>query len=772
MVLSTSASAASDAGTYPITPSGAASANYTISFVAGTLTVTPAALTITADDKSKVYGAALPALTVSYSGFVNGDDASSLTSPVVLSTSASAASDAGTYPITPSGAAGANYTISFVAGTLTVTPAALTITADDKSKVYGAALPTLTASYSGFVNGDDASSLTSPVVLSTSASAASDAGTYPITSSAAASANYTISFVAGTLTVTPAALTITAEDKSKVYGAALPTLTASYSGFVNGDTVASLDTPVSLSTTATAASAVGTYPITASGAADANYTISFVAGTLTVTPAALTITADDKSKVYGAALPTLTASYSGFVNGDDASSLTSPVVLSASASAASDVGTYPITPSGAAGANYTISFVAGTLTVTPAALTITADDKSKVYGAALPTLTASYSGLVNGDDASSLTSPVVLSTSASAASDVGTYPITPSGAASANYTISFVAGTLTVTPAALTITADDKSKVYGAALPTLTASYSGFVNGDDASSLTSPVVLSTSASAASDVGTYPITPSGAAGANYTISFVAGTLTVTPAALTITADDKSKVYGAALPTLTASYSGFVNGDTASSLTSPVVLSTSASAASDAGTYPITPSGAASANYTISFVAGTLTVTPAALTITADDKSKVYGAALPTLTASYSGFVNGDTVASLNTPVSLSTTATAASAVGTYPITASGAADANYTISFVAGTLTVGTAALTITADDKTKVYGAALPALTASYSGFVNGDDASSLTSPVVLSTSASAASDAGTYPITPSGAASANYTISFVAGTLTVAPQR
>ena len=45
-----------------------------------------------------------------------------------------------------------------------------------------------------------------------------------------------------------------------------------------------------------------------------------------------------------------------------------------------------------------------------------------------------------------------------------------------------------MTPAALTITADDKSKVYGAALPTLTASYSGFVNGDDASSLTTPVV--------------------------------------------------------------------------------------------------------------------------------------------------------------------------------------------------------------------------------------------------------------------------------------------
>src|SRR5207253_3169893 len=167
-----------------------------------------------------------------------------------------------------------------------------------------------------------------PVSLSTTATAGRAVGAYPIVASGAADANYTISFAAGTLPVTPAALTITADDKSKVYGAALPALTASYSGFVNGDTASDLATPVSLSTTATATSAVGPYPITASGAADANYTISFVAGTLTVTPAALTIRADDKSKVYGVALPGLTANYSGFVNGDTASDLATPVSLS------------------------------------------------------------------------------------------------------------------------------------------------------------------------------------------------------------------------------------------------------------------------------------------------------------------------------------------------------------------------------------------------------------------------------------------------------------
>src|SRR5207244_7014565 len=114
-------------------------------------------------------------------------------------------------------------------------------------------------------------------------------------------------------------------------------------GFVNSDTVASLNTPLSLTTTATASSAVGTYPIVASGASDANYTISFVSGTLTVTPAVLTIRTDDKSKVYGVALPALTASYSGFVNGDTASDLDTPVSLSTTATATSAVGTYPIT---------------------------------------------------------------------------------------------------------------------------------------------------------------------------------------------------------------------------------------------------------------------------------------------------------------------------------------------------------------------------------------------------------------------------------------------
>ncbi len=85
-------------------------------------------------------------------------------------------------------------------------------------------------------------------------------------------------------TVDPAPLTITANNQTMIYGTALPTLTASYAGFVNGDTPASLTTLPTLTTTATTSSPAGSYPITASGAADPNYTISYVPGTLTVTP--------------------------------------------------------------------------------------------------------------------------------------------------------------------------------------------------------------------------------------------------------------------------------------------------------------------------------------------------------------------------------------------------------------------------------------------------------------------------------------------------------
>jgi hypothetical protein len=248
------------------------------------------------------------------------------------------------------------------------------------------------------------------------------------------------------INVLKAPLTITADDKTKTYGQVLPSLTASYSGFVNGDTVSSLSTQPNLSTTATDNSPVGNYTISVGAAASSNYTINFINGTLTVNPALLTITVNSQSKVYGAPVPNLTATFYGFVNGDTVSSLDTQPTLATVASIGSPVGTYPVTVSGASGTNYTMNFVGGTLTVTPAALTITADNQFAFLGAPLPVLTASYFGFVNGDIAASLTVPPTLTTIATNGSPAGTYPIIVDGAVSTNYAITFVNGALTVFP--------------------------------------------------------------------------------------------------------------------------------------------------------------------------------------------------------------------------------------------------------------------------------------------------------------------------------------
>src|SRR5207302_6077586 len=111
----------------------------------------------------------------------------------------------------------------------------------------------------------------------------------------------------------------------------------------------------------------------------------------------------------------------------------------------------------------------------------------------------------------------------------------------------------------------------------------------------------------------------------------------------------------------SYAGFVNGDTPGSLGGTLTFGTAATAASPVGSYPVTPGGLTSGNYTITFVNGNLSVTPAGLTVTANNATKIYGQPNPGFSAGYSGFVNGDTAGSLGGTLTFSTPATTNSPV---------------------------------------------------------------------------------------------------------------
>ena len=353
------------------------------------------------------------------------------------------------------------------------------------------------------------------------------------------------------------------------------------------------------------------------------------------------------------------------------------------------------------------------------------------------------------------------------APSAGNHALVANYAAQNNFLASTATGTLIVNPAVVTITASSGTMTYGGTVPTIAPSYAGFVLGQSSAVLTTPPTCSTTATITSPVGTYPSNCSGAVAANYTFVYAAGVVTINPAALTITASNATMVYGAAVPTITASYAGFVGTDTAASLTTSPTCSTTATSTSPVGTYTSSCTGAVDANYTISYVPGTVTVTAATLTITASNGTMVYGGSSPAITPIYSGFVNNQTSAILAPPPTCSTTATATSNVGSYPSTCSGAAAPNYTINYIAGSVTVGTAPLSITASSAVMAYGGSV-SITPIYGSFVNGQSSTVLTTQPTCSTTATSASPVGSYPSTCAGAVAANYAITYVAGTVTV----
>ncbi len=506
---------------------------------------------------------------------------------------------------------------------------------------------------------------------------------------------YNFSYTFSILTIAPATVTVTADSYSRPYGGANPPLTYSYSGFVNGEDSTVIDTEPTISTLADGSSNAGDYEITLAGGVDDNYEFNYVMGTLTVTKIPLDTKPDTQFRVYGESNPDFTLTYIGFVNGDDASVIDEEPTMETVATEESNVGDYFIEIHSGFDNNYTFDFTYGVLRITKAELAAKADDKAKAYGETNPDLTITYTGLVNDDDASDIDNPPALATVADESSIPGTYAITLTGGDDNNYTITNADGILTVNKAVLTVAADDKEKSYADDNPELTFTYAGFVNGETEADLDEQPTIFTTADAASSAGTYPISLTGGSDSRYDIVLTDGVLTVNPVALEVTAEDKTKVYGEAVPELTYTITGFVAGENESDLSSPVLISTDADESSDAGVHAINVSGAEAINYSINFIAGELSITKATLTATADDQMRGYGESNPDFTVSYDGFVNGDDAAVIDEDPVGSTIATETSDIGTYEILLSGGSDNNYDFTLVSGVLTIGKADQTIT-----------------------------------------------------------------------------
>jgi len=252
------------------------------------------------------------------------------------------------------------------------------------------------------------------------------------------------------------------------------------------------------------------------------------------------------------------------------------------------------------------------LTVSQAPLTVHLLSARRLYGSPNPAFTDTIIGLVNGD-----TVMVNPSTTATPSSPVGSYPITATitGPAAPNYTLTVVPGTLEVAPAQLLLTATSYTSIYGQTPAQPTAfTLKGFVNGDTLSVVTGAPVLSTTVTATTPAGYYPIqTAVGSLTApNYIIvPFVQkGVVHVEKALLTAKANNIVIHQYDPIPAFTYTLTGFVNGDTASVVTGTASMKTDARSQTRPGVYPIyTNKGTLySPNYSFTSVNGTLTILP--------------------------------------------------------------------------------------------------------------------------------------------------------------------
>jgi len=438
------------------------------------------------------------------------------------------------------------------------------------------------------------------------------------------------------------------------------------------------------------------------------------------------------------------------------------------------------------GSNYVVFFtpsLSGAGSATLDALTVSASPNSSVYGGAVQfTATEEFpnaSGTVTFSDGSTTLGSATMS------SDVATYSNSSLAAGGHSITASYTGNSSSVTSPALSFTVNQapqsitftapSSVTYGVSPISLSASGGASGNSVTFSVVSGLATVSGSTLTITGAGPVVVAANQAGNGNYSAApQKTQSITVNKATLTVTANNSNRAYGSSNPTFTAAYSGFVNGDTSSVLSGTPSLTTSATSSSAAGAYAITAAAGTltASNYSFSFVNGTLTVGKVTLTVTANNANRTYGASNPAFTAAYSGFVNGDTSSVLSGSPSLTTTANSSSALGTYPITAAAGTltASNYSFSFVNGTLTVGKATLTVTANNTSRTYEASNPTFTVAYSGFVDGDTSSVLSGSPSLTTTAASTSAPGIYTITAAvGTLTAsNYSFSFVNGALTV----
>ncbi|MFT3681079.1 MAG: YDG domain-containing protein [Ferruginibacter sp.] len=695
----------------PITQTGtfsAPSSNYTVTQPTLTASITAAPLTITGiTANNKVYNGTTAATlngTAAYSGLQNGESFSVSGTPVAVFSDKNVGTGK-TVNVTGYTAPNSNYSITQPTLSANITAANLTITASAQSKTYGSTSPTAGTLNTNFTqSGVQSGDVVNGATLGYSGSPAGNlgtasVGTYTITPSnvtfsSGTAANYSVTYNTGTLTINTKSLTISGlSGVNREYdGTTVATLsgTPAYGGLANSETFSVSGTPSANFATA----AIGTgKAITVTGylPPTANYTVTQPTG-LTANVTGRIVDISGTRPYDGTALAS--AAILSIDNNVDAGNLT---LSGTGALSSKDVGTRVLSNTapvrvGTLGTNSTVSGTSFNVTVsaptngnTMVAVIVTSGTTTNRISSITQTgatwVKAANVANTNGVETEIWYAPGV--------SGAGT-TVTVNGATTLKMgaVVMEYSGVLAVSP--LDRTATNSGNTNGGTTgttaattqanelwigaigmlddaPTLGSIQNSFSSPGDIAiagtgndlrvyALERSVSATSTASAGGTISNNSVqwvgaiatfkatiasslTLGGSAAGNYTLAGLNGSVVITPAELTVTADNKSKNYDGSIYSggYTSQTTGYVNSENSSVVTGSVTYSGTAIAATAAGSYTIVPvvSGLSATNYSFTPVNGTLTINGTTNQTTADFRSKQAGNLSSTATWEYDG-----------------------------------------------------------------------------------------------------------------------------------------
>lgn len=687
--------------------------NYNITFATSSGLITPATAVVTAKGINKVYdGTTNASTTLDVSGEVGKDALTAVDTATFKDKNVGNGIEVNVTGITLSGASPGNYLYNTTASTTAnITQAPLTITANNASKTYGAEMTFTGKEFtsSGLASTDTILSVT---LMSGGAASTSIVGTYPITPSNPQGvdlSNYeTPLYTNGTLTVTTAPVTVSADPKTKVYDGdestdAKLTYHITSGSLFNGDSFTG-------SLTRTSGENVGSYPITrGSLTLGTNYNLDVIPSSLTITASTSVVSLSNLSQTYsktGKSIGVITVP----------AGLNVDVTYNSSSELPVNVGKYTVVVSISSGQNYEGS-ATGYLVISPLPITVTAIADTKTYDGTessgrMPTITSS-NHLVGGD---SVTWSQTFNDK-----NVGTNKVlTPAGKVvdgnnGANYDVTYVTATGVIDSRDLKVTATGVNKTYDASTVATVTLLDNRVSGDIfIDSYSKANFIDPNVANSKQVDVYEISIGGTDAGNYKLDNISASTTadITLANLTITANDKTKKYGDEV-TLGSVDSGFVASGlkgtdkvSTTTLTSGGAASTSPVLGSPYKIIPSNAEGIGLTNYEITYADGKLTVDPKALTVTLQTDNKIYdGITDASTTCTITGGVLfGDEVTCVASNSHFSTRNAGSSLQVTSDLALSGTGRKNYSVNTTANTTaTISQLAITVTAQANTKTY---------------------------------------------------------------------